>query len=57
MQDRGRMFELETVRTWEKNPQCYADILASSLAAQAFFTYASAEQRAGPAYFERGGRE
>jgi hypothetical protein len=43
---RGRMFELETVRTWEKNPQLYADVLASSLAAQALFTYASAEQRA-----------
>src|SRR6185295_9759928 len=43
---RGRMFELETVRTWEKNPQCYADILASSLAGQALFTYASAEERA-----------
>jgi len=43
---RGRMFELETVRTWEKNPQCYADILASGLAGQALFTYASAEERA-----------
>jgi uncharacterized protein (DUF885 family) len=43
---RGRMFELETVRTWEKNPQCYADIVASSLAGQALFTYASAEERA-----------
>ena len=43
---RGRMFELETVRTWEKNPQCYADILASGLAAQALFSYASAEERA-----------
>jgi len=43
---RGRMFELETVRTWEKNPQCYADIVASSLAGQALFTYASPEERA-----------
>jgi hypothetical protein len=24
---RGRMFELEVVRTWERNPQYYADIL------------------------------
>ena len=43
---RGRMFELEAVRTWERNPQLYADILASSLAAQALFTHASAPERA-----------
>jgi uncharacterized protein (DUF885 family) len=43
---RGRMFELEEVRTWEKNPQFYADILASSLAAQALFTHAPASERA-----------
>jgi len=43
---RGRMFELEEVRTWERNPQLYADILASSLAGQALFTYASAPERA-----------
>src|SRR5437868_14961691 len=36
---RSRMFELEEVRTWEKNPQFYADLLATSLAAQALFTY------------------
>src|ERR1700733_14224710 len=29
---RGRMLELEHVRTWERNPRCYADILGSSLA-------------------------
>src|SRR4029077_3592203 len=29
-----------------KNPQSYADILASGLAGQALFTYASAEERA-----------
>ena len=28
----GRMFELEAVRTWERNPQYYSDLLASSLA-------------------------
>src|SRR6266581_3359721 len=28
---RGRMYELEEVRTWERNPQYYADILATSL--------------------------
>lgn len=43
---RGRMFELEAVRTWERNPQIYADILASSLAGQALFTHASAPERA-----------
>ena len=43
---RGRMFELEEVRTWEKNPQFYADTLASSLAGQALFTHAPAPERA-----------
>jgi uncharacterized protein (DUF885 family) len=43
---RARMFELEEVRTWEKNPQIYADILASSLAGQALFNYAPAPERA-----------
>src|SRR5918999_5132116 len=32
---RARLFELEEVRTWERNPQHYADILATSLAGQA----------------------
>jgi uncharacterized protein (DUF885 family) len=43
---RSRMFELEEVRTWEKNPQYYADILASSLAGQALFNHAPADERA-----------
>jgi uncharacterized protein (DUF885 family) len=43
---RGRMLELEEVRTWERNPQYYADILASSLAGQALFTHAPAPERA-----------
>jgi len=43
---RGRMFELEKIGTWEKNPQYYADILASSIAGQALFTYAPAAERA-----------
>jgi len=43
---RGRMFELEEVRTWERNPQYYADILASSLAGQALFTHAPVSERA-----------
>jgi uncharacterized protein (DUF885 family) len=45
-QVRARMFELEDVRTWEKNPQFYADIVASSLAGQALFTHAPAPDRA-----------
>jgi uncharacterized protein (DUF885 family) len=43
---RARMFELEEVRTWEKNPQYYADMVASSLAGQALFTHAPAPERA-----------
>ena len=42
----SRMFELEAVRTWEKNPQYYSDILGSSLAGQALFTHAPPEERA-----------
>lgn len=43
---RGRMLELEDVRTWERNPQHYADIIASSLAGQALFTHAPVAERA-----------
>ena len=43
---RSRMFELEDVRTWEKNPQYYADVIASSLAGQALFSHAPADERA-----------
>jgi uncharacterized protein (DUF885 family) len=43
---RGRMLELEHVRTWERNPQYYADTLASSLASQALFAHAPAAERA-----------
>jgi len=42
----GRMFELEAVRTWERNPQSYADLLASSLAGQTLFSHAPAPERA-----------
>ncbi len=45
---RARMLELEEVRTWEKNPQYYSDILASSLAGQALFNHAP-RRRTGPA--------
>ena len=43
---RARLFEIEEVRTWERNPHLYADILSSSLAAQAIFAYAPATERA-----------
>jgi uncharacterized protein (DUF885 family) len=43
---KGRIFELEEVRTWERSPQLYSDILASSIAGQALFTYAPAAERA-----------
>ena len=42
----ARMYELETVRTWDRNPQIYADVLGTSLAGQALFTYASEADRA-----------
>src|SRR5215470_1682417 len=42
----GRMFELEAVRTWERNPQFYSDLLASSLAGQTLFSHAPAPERA-----------
>jgi uncharacterized protein (DUF885 family) len=43
---RARLFELEEVRTWERNPQYYADVLATSLAGQALFDYAPLAERA-----------
>src|SRR5206468_5101008 len=43
---RARMFELEEIRTWEKNPQYYAGTLASSMAGQSLFTHAPAAERA-----------
>src|SRR6187551_3278454 len=36
---RARMFELEEVRGWERNPHIYADTIASSLATQALFSF------------------
>jgi uncharacterized protein DUF885 len=42
----SRMFELEVVRTWERNPQFYSDLLASSLAGQTLFSHAPAPERA-----------
>jgi hypothetical protein len=43
---RSRLFELETIRSWERNPQHYADILATSLAGQVLFDYAPIAERA-----------
>ena len=43
---RARMFELEEVRGWERNPHIYADTIASSLATQALFSFAPATERA-----------
>lgn len=42
----ARVHELETIRTWERDPQLYAEVLAVSLAAQAIFPYAPASERA-----------
>ena len=42
----ARMFDIEAVRTWERNPQFYADLLAASLAGQTLFTHAPAAERA-----------
>jgi hypothetical protein len=42
----SRMFDLEHTRTWERNPQLYADTLCSSLAAQVVFPHAPLPERA-----------
>ncbi|HOQ61730.1 MAG TPA: DUF885 family protein, partial [Vicinamibacterales bacterium] len=42
----GRLLELEKVRTWERSPQLYGELLGTSLAGQALFDYAPAEERA-----------
>ena len=43
---RARLFDLEEVRNWERSPQQYADVLATSLAGQALFDYAPLAERA-----------
>lgn len=43
---RGRLFDLEEVRTWERDPRIYPETLAVSLAAQTLFQYAPMEERA-----------
>jgi uncharacterized protein (DUF885 family) len=42
----ARMYELEVVRSWERSPQIYAEIIGSSLAGQALFAYAPEAERA-----------
>jgi uncharacterized protein (DUF885 family) len=42
----GRLHELEQIRTWERNPQMYGQLLGASLAGQALFDYAPAPDRA-----------
>jgi uncharacterized protein (DUF885 family) len=42
----ARMHELETLRSWERNPHIYADVLGTSLASQAYFAYAAEPERA-----------
>jgi uncharacterized protein (DUF885 family) len=42
----ARMYELEVVRSWERNPQIYSEIIGSSLAGQALFAYAPEPERA-----------
>lgn len=42
----ARMFEYEEVRSWERNPQIYADLVGTSLAGQALFAYAPEAERA-----------
>ena len=42
----GRIHELEKIRTWERSPQMYGELLGASLAGQALFDFAPAEARA-----------
>ena len=42
----ARMHELETVRSWERSPQLYADAVGTGLASQALFGYAPEAERA-----------
>jgi uncharacterized protein (DUF885 family) len=42
----ARIFDLETVCPWERNPQTYSDIIGTSLVTQALFAYAPEAERA-----------
>ncbi len=43
---RARLFEIEEVRSWERNPLFYGHTLASTLVGQTLFAYASSFERA-----------
>ena len=43
---RGRLYELEEVRPWERDPRHYADLLSTSLAGQTLLEHAPVEERA-----------
>ena len=42
----SRMYELEAIRSWDRNPQIYSDVLGMSLAGQALFSYSAEAERA-----------
>src|SRR5205814_9982671 len=42
----SRMYEIERTRTWERNPQLYADTICSSIAGQVVFSHAPLPERA-----------
>jgi uncharacterized protein (DUF885 family) len=42
----GRLHDLETVGSWERNPMVYAETIGSSLAGQALFAHAPEPERA-----------
>jgi uncharacterized protein (DUF885 family) len=42
----ARIHDLETVRSWERSPHLYADVLGSSIAGQALFGHAPESERA-----------
>lgn len=42
----ARIHELDVVRPWEHSPQIYADVIGTSLASQALFSYAPESERA-----------
>ena len=42
----SRMYELEVIRSWDRNPQVYSDALGMSLVGQALFAYSADAERA-----------
>jgi uncharacterized protein (DUF885 family) len=42
----SRMYELENLRSWDRNPQVYSEVIGTSLAGQALFAYAPEAERA-----------